>query len=724
VIPESRPSNLEAFFNPRTVAVLGASRTAGKAGYAQIINLKRSFSGRICPVNPTPGEILGIQSFTSLAEIPGVVDLAIILLQASSVPDAVRQCVVKEVPAVLIASAGFAEAGPEGAMLQAQIVEATCRSSTRVWGPNCNGLVNTGSGLLASFVDLPAIRAGPIAIVSQTGIFAAAFLNQLMEIPSFGVSKVATLGNVCDINELDVLEYLANDDETRIIALYLEGFRDGRRLFEICRELSRHKPIIALVAGRTAAGAQASMSHTANLAADARITRSALIQAGVVIADEFTALAHLAHAFSCVGHVSLACRVAILTSTGGAGVVAADQLASNELAVAALSADTVKRLNEVHPVPDGAANPLDIWPAIQARGANVAIAALLATVLDDPDVDAAVLIMGAFSGGGTDFDPAGLSNVIHASGKPVIAWLYGPSRYVRTWEEALARIGVPCFTELRTVASALAGINALATYRAGANSSARVGSSARARYDKAPESAKKIVSAVRAIGARSLTEPEGYRLLESFGLRAPAWELVNDEIGAVEAACRIGFPVVVKVVSRQILHKTELGGVVVGLMDGESVTTAVQTMRAIFNKRVPASSIDGFLVQKMVKPRVEVIIGMTRSPQFGPATMLGLGGVLVEAIGRVEFLLPPFDQHDVERMIERTGLGAVLRARGAAFEADVDALCSAVLALGDLVSSEFEIEQIEINPLIVLPDGAGVAAVDALILLSSEVNRK
>jgi acyl-CoA synthetase (NDP forming) len=295
---------------------------------------------------------------------------------------------------------------------------------------------------------------------------------------------------------------------------------------------------------------------------------------------------------------------------------------------------------------------------------------------------------------------------------------------VRPWEEALARIGVPCFTELRTVASALAGINALATYRARANSSARAGSSARvrssacARFDKAPESATKIVSAVRAMGAKSLTEPESYRLLEAFGLRAAPWEVVNDEIGAVEAARRVGFPVVVKIVSRQILHKTELGGVVVGLMDGESVTTAVQTMRATFNKRVLASSIDGFLVQRMVKSRVEVIIGMTRSPQFGPAIMLGLGGVFVEAIGRVEFLLPPFDEWDVGRMIEQTGLGAVLRARGAVFEADVDALCSAVLALGDLVSSEFEIEQIEINPLIVLPDGAGVAAVDALILLS------
>jgi acyl-CoA synthetase (NDP forming) len=291
----------------------------------------------------------------------------------------------------------------------------------------------------------------------------------------------------------------------------------------------------------------------------------------------------------------------------------ADQLASNELAVAALSADTVKRLNGVHPVPAGASNPLDIWPAIQARGANVAIGALLAPVLDDPGVDATVLIMGAFSGGGTDFDPSGLSNVIHASRKPVMAWLYGPSRYVRAWEEALARIGVPAFGELRTVASALAGINALATYRTCAHPSAI------ARKHVAPESATKIISAARALGVQALSEARGLSFAR--GLRTAYGALGNgqrrDWRGRSRSPHRLSGRGQDCLASDSAQDRARRR---CDWLDGWRIRDHGPFSRCVrpSNKHVPTASIEGFLVQKMVKSRLEAIVGMTRSPAVWP----------------------------------------------------------------------------------------------------------
>src|SRR5437867_2170363 len=262
--PMSRPPRdpIRCFFEPESVAVIGASRTPGKAGHHQMLNLERGYAGRVYPINPRAREICGRPCFGSIAEVPDAIDLAIVLLPAPEVPRAVAACVEQAVPAVMIQSAGFAEVGPEGRKLQDDVVAAVRDSRTRVWGPNCNGLVNASRGLLASFVEIPVVRRGPVAFVTQTGIFAAALLNQMMEIEGFGVSKVATLGNKCDVTEADVLEYLAKDPETEVIALHLEGVQDGARLVGVCRDLARQKPILALKAGETGPGARASLTHT------------------------------------------------------------------------------------------------------------------------------------------------------------------------------------------------------------------------------------------------------------------------------------------------------------------------------------------------------------------------------------------------------------------------------------------------------------------------------
>lgn len=702
---------LKAFFEPHTIAVIGASRSPGKAGYQQLVNLARGFRGTVYPINPHATEICGFACRRSLSEVDRPVDLAIILLPAPQVPEAVRACVEKGVPAVMIASAGFAEAGPEGKRLQDAILAAAEGTGTRIWGPNCNGLVNTDINLLASFVDLPAVRPGPLAIVSQTGIFAAAFLNQIMEIPELGVSKVATLGNACEVEVADVIEYLAGDSSTTVIALYLEGLRNGERLVRRCRDLVRRVPIVAITAGETEAGARASLSHTANLAADGRVTRGAFEQAGIVVVHEFSELIDVARALALWGKAVPARRVAVLTTSGGAGVLAVDHIARAGLEIARLSGQTVARLGALSPVPAGAENPHDIWPAMQAAGTNRAVGEIADAVLADPGVDAAVFILGAFSGGGHDFDPAVLQPPLARSEKPAVAWLYGPSAALEAWARQLARQAVPVFPTIGSAVKALGASQAVFERRNAAVPRSPSGRPAALAATRA------LMAAARRRGERSLSEVDSRRLLALWGIASPPEAVAADADEAAAAAARIGFPVAVKLVSADLPHKSDIGGVALDVGDASAVRETVRRMRDAVRAAAPQAKLDGFLIQAMVRGHAEVIAGVTHTPQFGPVVMCGLGGFLAEAMGRVAFRLPPLDAAEIDRMIEDSGIATILRATRGRAAADVDALRQVLMTFSALAETDPDIEQVEINPLVILDQGKGASAVDALVVL-------
>ncbi|MSO92509.1 MAG: CoA-binding protein [Rhodospirillales bacterium] len=703
-------ASIKPFFEPRSVAVIGASRSPGKAGYQQVANLARIFRGQVFPINPHATEICGVPCRRSVSEIEGPVDLAIVLLPAPHVPEAVRACVEKGVPAVLIASAGFAEIGPEGKRLQDAILDAVAGTKTRIWGPNCNGLVNTGVNLLASFVDLSGVRPGPLAIVGQTGIFAAAFLNQIMDIPELGVSKVATLGNASDVDIADVVEYLAEDSATEVIALYLEGFKNGERFIRLCRELVRRKPIVAVTAGGSEAGARASLSHTANLAADGRVTRGVFEQAGIVLVDEFSELIDVARALALWRGASSARRIAVLTTSGGAGVLAVDHIDRAGLDVATFSKETIARVSTLSPVPAGSENPLDIWPAMQAVGTNRAIGEIADAVLADPGVDASVMVFGAFSGGGSEFDPSVIRQALETSKKPAAAWLYGPRALLDPWAQLLAKQTVPVFPTIGSAVRALQAQQTVFEHRG------QLAPSPHASPLAVPAASRALIAEARRRGDQALSEVESRRLLAHWGIAAPPEALVADEDEAAHAAERIGYPVAVKIVSAEIAHKSDVGGVALDLGNAAAVRAAVGRIRTAVRAAAPEAKLDGFIVQAMVRGRAEVIAGITRTPQFGPVVMCGLGGLLAEAMRQVAFRLPPLDAATVDRMIESLGVGAILGATRGRGPADLAALRHVLMTFSSLAADP-DIEQIEINPLVVLDQGQGVSAVDALVVL-------
>jgi acetyltransferase len=707
------------FFEPESVAVIGASRTPGKAGHQQVLNLQRGYPGRVYPINPRAEEVCGLPCFPSLDRVPGSVDFAIILLPARDVPAAVAACVEKGVPAVMIESAGFAEAGPEGRKLQDELVALARGSATRLWGPNCNGLVNAPLSLLASFIDIPVIKRGPVAFVAQTGIFAAALLNQMMEIDGFGVSKVATLGNKCDVSETDVLEYLASDDETEVIALHVEGLHDGARFVGLCRELSREKPILALRAGRTAAGARASLSHTGRLAGDSRVASGAFAQAGLLPAADFLELIDLARAFTIWGRAATrgsapAERVAVLTTTGGAGVVAVDHAVQAGLRPASFSASTEDRLSRMAPLTPGASNPVDVWPGMERHGTNVAAREMTEAVLADPGVDAVFLILGAFSGG-DDLDPSMLGEVIARSGKCAAGWLYGPQRFLGGWARRFEAAGIPIFRDLRTAAAALAAREAYARRRR-TPPPVLPPSPAEALV----EASRRLVARARERGARLLTEPEARQLLGLWGIRSPREVVARDPDEAAAAATRIGFPVAIKAVSPDVAHKSDVGAVALSVQSPEAVREAARRVSAAVESSAPGARIEGVLVQEMIAGGREVIAGVSHTPNYGPAVMFGLGGILVEAIGAVAFRLPPLDGAEVDRMIEESGAALLLGARRGRPPGDLAGLRSALLALAALAGAGLGLAQVEINPLMVLDEGQGAVAVDALVVLGDE----
>jgi acetyltransferase len=704
-------SPLRPFFEPRSVAVIGASRKPGKPGYQQIENLRRGFSGPIYPINPNAEQILGLPCYASIELCPGPVDLAIVLVPATSVLETVTACAANRVPAVMIPASGFAEAGSDGKRLQSAILDIVRGSGTRIWGPNCGGLMNTANGLTAAFIDLPYLRKGSIGIVSQTGLYAAALMNQMMEIDGYGVSKVATLGNACDVNEIDVLEYLAADPETSVIALHLEGITDGARLLQCCQDLTRKKPIVAVMAGQTEAGAKAGASHTARLAADARITKGAFAQSGIIPATEFTDLIDLTRALAVWQGAAPAKNVAVLSTSGGACVLAADMIARAGMKMAAFSPATVARLAKLHPFSYGVANPFDVWPAMERHGTNRTVEEIAEAVFDDEGVDAAVLIFGAFSSGGSDLDPRVFGDMAKRRGKIAVAWLYGARAFVDPWIRSFAEIQIPCFHDMRTAIAALQASDSLARYRNQA-----IVESAKEEPEAKAVSAE-IIATARARGDNTLTPPEARRLLDAWCIRSAPETRVEDEAGAIDAAEKIGYPIALKVVSPDIQHKVDVGAVALDIRNADELRESYARIMREVDRAMPAARIDGVLVQAMVVDGREVIVGATRTVQFDMVLMLGLGGSYVEVFGEVGFRLPPLGPRDIDEMIDQSGVGALLNSDRGHPPADRAALETVLAGLSALVESSPGLDQIEINPLLVLDGERGAVAVDVLVVL-------
>lgn len=453
---------MDFFFRPQGVAVIGATPNPLKGGNAIVKNLLLGYGGAIHPVNPRYDRIDGLPCYPSVAAVPDPVDLAIIFVPAPLVPAAVEACAARGIPGVMIESGGFAETGPEGARLQTELTGIASRTGIRIWGPNCMGLVDVVNSRIFSFMDPQAkekgFLPGALSLIVQSGMLSATFLVDIMSRATTGISKVCSLGNKVDVNECDILEYFTRDPATRVVGLYIESFPDGRRFLELCRRCE--KPIVLLKGGRSPMGARAAMSHTASLAGNGRIITGALAQAGVVEARDFKQMIDLCRSLDmATPQAGSKNRVAVLTFSGGAGIVAADFMEEQGLKLADLGEKTRTALQEIFPPWMPVADPIDLWPAVESHlgdGIDVYSRALSA-LLADPGVDA--VFLHTFTGHSRfRLDLADLAGLIRTSGKPVFIWQIGRREAAFEFRKEALSQGIPVFSEIGRAVECLAAV--------------------------------------------------------------------------------------------------------------------------------------------------------------------------------------------------------------------------------------------------------------------------
>jgi len=691
---------MQFFFRPRGIALIGATANPKKGGHSILYNLTQGFDGPVYPVNPRYETIDGLACFPSVADVPDPVDLAIVFVPGPKVPELIRQCAQRGIRGVMIESSGFAEAGPEGQVLQQELVATARETGIRLWGPNCMGLVDARRRYVFSFVT-PTIWnegliPGKVSLIVQSGLLSGGFLIDLMTHGTTGVSKVCSVGNKVDVNECDLLEYLAEDPDTEAIGLYLEAIPQGRRFLELCRRCP--KPIVVLKGGKSPAGAKAAQSHTASLAGDGAVVSGALAQAGVVEASGFKQMVDFCRTLAEYPEVRPEARgrVAILTYSGGSGIISADGLHALGLPLARLSEQTLSEIKKVFPAWMPVSNPVDLWPAVEQNGAQAVYTAAALAALADPEVDA--LFIHAFSGGfALGLDLKEIIAEARRRDKPVVCWLLGAREDARRFQVDVQALGVPVFREIPRAVECL---KAIFTSR---NRSAQP-----ADEPAVPDEAKEQLK--DAVGV--LDEHRAKRLLAACRIPTVAEAIVADTAQAVSFAQAHGYPVVLKGLVPGAVHKTEQGLVRLGIGNREALEAACRDLAEAVG---PNGSL---LIQRMLCGQPELIVGALRDGQFGPCVMCGLGGTMAEILDDVAFAVAPLSRADALALINRLKTQPLLNGFRGAAAVDRNALANILVRLGDLMTAVPEIAEIDINPLICV-EGKPVA-VDASIILEKE----
>ncbi len=695
---------MDFFFKPQSVAVIGATPNPIKGGNAIIKNLITCFKGKIYPVNPKYREIEGLTCYSSLTDIPASVDLAIVFVPARQVPSAIEECIVKKIPGVMIESGGFAEAGPEGQVLQQKLAAMVRKSGIRLWGPNCMGLVDAVNKNVFSFMSAEAVKkgfaAGSVSLIVQSGMLSASFLVDIMSNGIMGVSKVCSIGNKIDVNESDLLDYFINDPDTGVIGLYLESISSGRRFMELCRKCP--KPIVVLKGGKSPKGAEAAMSHTASLASNHRVLASVLAQAGVFEANDFKQMMDLCRSLAAYPQRPAGTgRVALLTFSGASGIVAADFMDKMDLSVAELASQTKSDLQKLFPVWMPATNPVDIWPAMEKNiGTDVDVYhESLKAVLADSGVDAVLLI--TFPGNALiSLDLADIAAQSGVARKPVFVLLMGlRDEAFRLQKEAMS-LGVPVFQELYrmvecldTVFRSRPSINVLVPKPA-----------AFSGVSVSPDHVPLLES-----GLGPQDEYVSKQILQSYGIPAVQEQLVDNIEECLKAADSLGYPLVMKGLVAGGVHKTEMGLVQLGVPDGKAATGIFAGLMEKMNGQGKV------LLQQQVQGKVELIAGLIRDPQLGPCVMLGIGGIMAEVFDEAIFAMAPLSREDALNLIARFRGQKLLNGFRGAPPVDRDSLAAMLIALGNVGMLYPRIKEIDINPLIMTT--AGAVAVDATIVL-------
>jgi acetyltransferase len=679
---------LDPFFNPNGVAVIGASSDPHKLGHGVVRNLiEYRYRGPIYPINPKAGEILGRTCYPSIGDVPDPVDLAVVVVPAPSVADVVDQCGRRGIRHAIVVSGGFGETGPEGRAREEALMEAATRHQMRIIGPNCIGSIDTHTPINTTFVvGMP--QSGDIGFVSQSGAMCAVVIDWARG-AGVGFSRIVSLGNQVDVSEAEMLSAMASDPQTRVITAYIEGVADGRAFMTAAEEAARGKPVVVLKGGFGESGARAVASHTGALAGSAEAYDAAFQHSGVLRADTMEELFDWARALAWQP-LPAGNRVGVLTNAGGPAILAVDALEAAGLQLAPLTEDTCEYLRHRLPGASSVGNPVDILagsgPGLYAVG--------LDALLSDPTVDAALVIQAPQDW----FLPASLAEVVAEVAavhhKPVLASIMG----LASVDQALAILHqrrVPNFAFPERAASALAAMLA------------------RREWLETPREQLAALPGINVEAARkSLNQDDFAQALAAYGVILPSTWPASTAEEAVQAAEKIGYPVVLKLDSPDFSHKSDVGGVALNLMDAAAVQAAYEYIVGAARDASPGATIQGVLVQKMLSGGQELIVGVRRDPQFGPLALVGSGGVEVELLRDVATGIAPLSEAQASRLLDNTRAGVRLKGWRGTPPADRPATIEAMRRVAQIACDFSEIDELEINPLYVLPDGGGAYAVD------------
>ena len=699
--------SLEKFFNPKSVAIVGASTQKTKVGYEILLNMiQAGFPGKVFPVNNKVESIEGLKCYPDLPSIGEVPDMVVIVVPAPVVPAIMLQCGKLGVKAVIIITAGFKEVGQEGLALEQRITQTASQYGIRVIGPNCLGIIAPSRKINASFGgDLPA--AGGIGYLSQSGALLAAILD-MANASGIGFSKLVSIGNKIDVNELDLISALGDDAETKVIAGYLESITDGNTFVRRAEQISNTKPILLIKSGGTAVGAKAASSHTGSLAGGETAYEAGFERAGIIRCGSIEQQFQFAEAFA-MQPLPAGNRVAIITNAGGPGIMAADAIEREGLGFAQLSQATKDKLAGFLPAASNIHNPVDILGDALADRYEFALDA----VLDDPGVDIALVVLTPQAM--TECLPTAEAVVRVVKKKPqktVLACFIGAEKIA----EALGVLRAGNIPQYLAPESAVGVIKVMAEYVRWRNKPKRV-------VRLFPVNRHKVEIIIeRHIrqGLREVGEAEAKEILEAYGFVTPKGALATTPEQAANIADQIGYPVVMKIWSRDIIHKSDVGGVKLGMRNAQEVMDAFDLMMYRVPRKMPEAQILGVLVQQMCKGVREVILGMNRDPRFGPLMMFGMGGTMVEVMKDVSFYLAPLTSDEAKQMLMSTRTYKMLQGVRGEEGVDIEAIAEGLQRLSQLVTEYPQIHELDINPYVVGPQGTVPIAVDARMSVEKE----
>jgi acetyltransferase len=698
--------DIRLLFEPGSVAVVGASSKAGKLGHTVISNLiSGGYKGKIYPVNPAGGEIMGLPAFKNVDAVPSDIDLVVIVIPAVAVLEAVKSCVGRGAKFAAIITSGFSEIG--NAEAERAMVSYANAHGMRILGPNIIGIYSAAVSMNATFGP-GGISAGNVAIVTQSGALGVAMIGKT-KVENIGLSTIVSTGNKADVDEVEILNYLAADANTRVVLMYIEGVTHGEKLVEVLSTVTRVKPVVVVKSGRSKRGAMAAASHTGSLAGEDKVFDDIARQCGVIRAEGLQEALEWCKFLAGVPEPKGENTV-IITNGGGIGVMTADACEKYGISLYDNLPDLKKTFAAVVPEFGSTKNPVDMTGQATAENYVSAIGA----ALQNDNIDS-VICLGCEAG---SFEPdkfAMSAEDLFTDGrlrKPLVFSFVGGAAVEDTIQKLKFK-GVPVFNDVLQATSCLGAI--YDNYR---HKMAAVDAPEPVDIDKQAIAA--VLERAKKDGRRLLYSFEAQRIMDAVGIANPRSNIAHTLEEAIKLAGDIGYPVVMKVVSRDIVHKSDAGGVALDIDDGEEVADAYEAIMQNCRRFKADAQIEGIEVSQQVSPGVETIVGARRDLSFGPIVMFGLGGIYVEVMKDIAFRAFPLSRAEANRMISEIKTYPLLLGVRGEKRKDIDMLADAVLRVGTIIKKFPEISDIEINPLIAYEYGQGVKAVDVRILLSTQ----